>query len=294
MPPPPGRAAQRTCQPRAWRGGSRRPPGAMASKHVIEPGEYAGLRRSTGSVFSLSDRRRRSAPGSFLRPPPPPASTRPPAPTPRPATQRLRVIADGSGVPASPRRWFVGLAGVPVPGLRRGHAALTIRPDPDVDRSDVRAEPFGVLLLPHAAQHQFDRLGPRFQWDDGFGHMASIPGILCQPAFQGLPGRTAQALHHLRGGHRCGEVQLHRTLSFLGTGHTIILSSSLQENVRSPLPHIRAGIIETINGRSLRFRYNEKAFRSTLPVMPLMAPSDEYRQPRSLAAKPANCILPAY
>lgn len=31
-------------------------------------------------------------------------------------------------------------------------------------------------------------------------------------------------------------VQVHRTLSFLGTGHTIILSSSLQENVRSLLP----------------------------------------------------------
>lgn len=30
--------------------------------------------------------------------------------------------------------------------------------------------------------------------------------------------------------------QVHRTLSFLGTGHTIILSSSLQENVRSLLP----------------------------------------------------------
>lgn len=31
-------------------------------------------------------------------------------------------------------------------------------------------------------------------------------------------------------------VQVHRTLSFLGSGHTIILSSSLQENVRSLLP----------------------------------------------------------
>ena len=66
--------------------------------------------------------------------------------------------------------------------------------------------------------------------------MAGIPGILCQPALQALSGRIAQMLHHLRGGHRCGEVQLHRALSFLGTGHMIILSSSLQENVRTLLP----------------------------------------------------------
>ena len=39
----------------------------MPGKHVIEPGEYVGLGRSTGSVFSLSDRRHRLAPGSFLR-----------------------------------------------------------------------------------------------------------------------------------------------------------------------------------------------------------------------------------
>ena len=63
-----------------------------------------------------------------------------------PATQRLRVIADGSGVPASPRRWLVGLAGVPVLGSQRGHAALAVRPDPVADRSDARTEPFGGLL----------------------------------------------------------------------------------------------------------------------------------------------------
>ena len=41
------------------------PPGAMPGRHVIEPGEHAGLRRSAGRVFSLFDRRRGSAPGSF-------------------------------------------------------------------------------------------------------------------------------------------------------------------------------------------------------------------------------------
>ena len=63
-----------------------------------------------------------------------------------PATQRLRVIADGSGVPASPRRWLVGLAGVPVLGSQRGHAALAVRLDPVVDRSDAHAELSGGLL----------------------------------------------------------------------------------------------------------------------------------------------------
>ena len=50
-----------------------------------------------------------------------------------------------------------------------------------------RVEP----LLLHAAQHQFDRLGPRLQRDDGFRHMAGILGILCQPAFQALSGRVS-------------------------------------------------------------------------------------------------------
>lgn len=39
--------------------------GAMPGKHVIGLSEYVGRRRSTGSVFSLFDRRRRPAPGSF-------------------------------------------------------------------------------------------------------------------------------------------------------------------------------------------------------------------------------------
>ena len=47
-----------------------------------------------------------------------------------------------------------------------------------------------------------------------------------------------QVLDHLGRGHRRGEIQLHRTPPFRGTEHTIILSFSLQENVRSPLPFI--------------------------------------------------------
>ena len=132
------------------------------------------------------------------------------------------------------RSRLVGLAGVPVPGLHRGHAALAIRLDPVVDSSDAYAEQFGGLLLPHAVRHRFDRLGPHLRRDDWFRHMASIPGIRRQPAFQALPGRIAQMPHHLGRGHRRGEIQLHRTSPFLGTGHMIILSFSLQENVRSP------------------------------------------------------------
>ena len=105
-----------------------------------------------------------------------------------------------------------------------------------MDRADAHAEPFGGLLLPHVSRHRLDRLGPCLQWDDGFGHMAGILGILCQPAFQALPpGRITQVLHHLGSGHRRGGIQVHRALSSLGTGHTISLSFSLQENVRTLL-----------------------------------------------------------
>lgn len=38
---------------------------ARCRASVIEPGEHSGRGRSTGSVFSLFDRRRRPAPGSF-------------------------------------------------------------------------------------------------------------------------------------------------------------------------------------------------------------------------------------
>lgn len=101
-------------------------------------------------------------------------------------------------------------------------------------RADARAELFGGLLLLHAAQHQLDCPSPGLQWDDGFGHMASIPGIHRQPTLQTLPGRITQMLHHLGRRHRRGEIQLHRTLSFLKTEHTKIFPFGLQENVRSP------------------------------------------------------------
>ena len=152
-----------------------------------------------------------------------------------PAAQSLRVIIIGCGRPATGVSGLIALRGVPVFGLQRGHAALAVRPDPAMHRADARAELFGGLLLLHAARHRLDCPSPGLQWDDGFGHMAGIPGIHRRPTLQTLPGRITQMLHHLGRRHRRGEIQLHRTLSFLKTGHTKIFPFGLQENVRSPL-----------------------------------------------------------
>lgn len=58
-----------------------------------------------------------------------------------------------------------------------------------------------------------------------------------------------QVLDHLGRGHRRGEVQVHRALSFLGAEHMIILSFSLQENVRTLLSadaiHIKPCTMQT-------------------------------------------------
>ena len=228
--------SRRTCQRRAGRGGSRWPLGAMPGKHAIEPGEYAGLNRSINRVFSLFDRRRRSAPGSF-------SASLHHLPHQRvlqlqfldPAAQSLRVIIIGCGRPAAGVSGLIALRGVPVFGLQRGHAALAVRPDPAMHRAYAHAELFGGLLLLHAAQHRLDCPSPGLQWDDGFGHMAGIPGIHRRPTLQTLPGRITQMLHHLGRRHRRGEIQPHRTLSFLKTGHTKIFPFGLQENVRSPI-----------------------------------------------------------
>ena len=149
----------------------------MASKHVIDLSEYAGLNRSINRVFSLFDRRRRSAPGSF-------SASLHHLPHQRvlqlqfldPAARRLRVIIIGCGRPATGVSGLIALRGVPVFGLQRGHAALAVRPDPAMHRADARAELFGGPLL-HATRHRFDCPSPCLQWDDGFGHMAGMPGI---------------------------------------------------------------------------------------------------------------------
>lgn len=115
----------------------------MPGKHVIGPGEYVGRKRSTGSVLSLSDRRPQVGARVFF------CDLRHLLHHRVPQFRLLDPAAQGlgvAGVPVSPRRWLVGLAGVPVFGPQRGHAALTIRPDPVADSSDARAEPFGGLL----------------------------------------------------------------------------------------------------------------------------------------------------
>ena len=181
----------------------------MRSKQAIDLSEYLGPGRSINIVFSLFDRRRRSAPGSFSAT----STTSRINAFPRlqlldPTAQRLHVIA-APGIRPAPRtdgRRFPALGGILVPGLQRGHAAPAVRPDPVVHRTNAHAKLFGGLLLLHAAQHQFDRLPSCLQRNYRFGHTASIPGIHRQPAFQALSGRIAQALHHLRGGHRRCEV----------------------------------------------------------------------------------------
>ena len=258
--------SRRTCQRRAGRGGSRWPLGAMPGKHAIEPGEYAGLNRSINRVFSLFDRRRRSAPGSF-------SASLHHLPHQRvlqlrfldPAAQSLRVIIIGCGRPATGVSGLIALRGVPVFGLQRGHAALAVRPDPAMHRADARAELFGGLLLLHAAQHQLDCPSPGLQWDDGFGHMAGIPGIHRRPTLQTLPGRITQVLHHLGRRHRRGEIQLHRTLSFLKTGHTKIFPFGLQENVRSPYSESIKELLSSCEG-IVEVQTFENLVRIGLPV----------------------------
>ena len=53
-------------------------------------------------------------------------------------------------------------------------------------------------------------------------------------AFVALSGWASRVLHHLGRGRWRGGIQVHHALSFLGVGHTMILSFGLQENVRSP------------------------------------------------------------
>lgn len=105
----------------------------MPGKHVIELSEHVGRRRSTGSVLSLFDRRRRSAPGSF-------SANLHHLPHHRvPQFRLLDPPAQGlgvAGVPIPSHRWLAGLAGVPVFGPQRGHTALAIRLDPVADRSE--------------------------------------------------------------------------------------------------------------------------------------------------------------
>ena len=171
----------------------------------------------------------------FCEPPPPPASTR--SPGSGSSTLRRDASASSSSAADGRRRESAGLlpcaaflflgCNAAMPPLRYALTQPCTAPTPAPSL-------FGGLLL-HATRHQLDCPSPCLQWDDGFGHMAGIPGIHRQPTLQALPGRITQMLHHLGRRHRRGEIQPHRTLSFLKTGHTKIFPFGLQENVRSPL-----------------------------------------------------------
>ncbi|OQM48980.1 integrase core domain-containing protein [Bifidobacterium breve] len=176
----------------AWRGSSGGRPArcraGMSSSRANTPASDGRPAGSSPCSTGAADRR----PGLFPRPPPPPASTRPPAPAPRPR----------DATPPRHRRRLRRSVFAAAPACRPGRRSRSrpaarpfhpVRPGPVVDRSDARAEPFGGPLPPPGIGS--DRLGPCLQRDDGFRHTTGIPGILRQPAFRALPGRTAQAPH---------------------------------------------------------------------------------------------------
>ena len=207
------------------------PPGAMPGRHVIEPGEHAGRGRSTGSVSPVRQAPRIGAWVFFcdLRHLPHQRVLRPRLLD--PATRRLRVIADGSGVPASPWRWLVVLAGVPVPGPQRGHSTLYAparswtAPTPAPSRSAARFRrpaPVPIALALVSSGMMGSAIRPAYR--GSFANRRSGHCLVGQP----------RRLTHLGRGHRRGEIQAHRALPFFGTGHTKNLSLSLQENIRSP------------------------------------------------------------
>lgn len=207
------------------------PPGAMPGRHVIEPGEHAGLRRSAGSVSPVRQAPRIGARvfSRDLRHLPHQRVLQPRLLG--PATRRLRVIADGSGVPASPRRRLVGLAGVPVPGPQRGHSTLYAparswtAPTPAPSRSAARFRrpaPVPIALALVSSGMMGSAIRPAYR--GSFANRRSEHCLVGQP----------RRLTHLGRGHRRGEIQAHRALPFFGTGHTKNLSLSLQENIRSP------------------------------------------------------------
>ena len=65
-----------------------------------------------------------------------------------------------------------------------------------------------------------------------------LPANVPVTAWSDNPGARPPGPYHLGRWPRRGGIQFHRTLSFFGTGHTKILSFSLQENASIPHPPI--------------------------------------------------------
>ena len=67
-----------------------------------------------------------------------------------------------------------------------------------------------------------------------------LPANVPVTAWSDNPGARPPGPYHLGRWPRRGGIQFHRTLSFFGTGHTKILSFSLQENASIPLSNFMA------------------------------------------------------
>ena len=132
---------------------------------------------------------------------------------PYPPTQHIRVIAQRLAIGSGLRH------GIPPFRLQRRHSTGAVQSHPMMHRTGADAKLRRHLLLLHTRQAQFHRATPRPQRYGRLGDGIRIPGIVAQPPFQTLSGRIPQMLHHLLRGHRCGEIQLHRPLTLLATGH---------------------------------------------------------------------------
>ena len=104
-------------------------------------------------------------------------------------------------------------------GLRRRHSAGAVQSHPMMHRAGAGARFCGRLLLLHAGQAQLHRATPRPQRYGRLRNDVGIPWIGMQPPLQALPGWIPQMLHNLLRGHRRREIQLHRPLALLATGH---------------------------------------------------------------------------
>ena len=80
------------------------------------------------------------------------------------------------------------------------------------------------------------RKHPPHVWPYGQHTGNPLPANVPVTAWSDNPGARPPGPYHLGRWPQRGGIQFHRTLSFFGTGHTKILSFSLQENASIPRP----------------------------------------------------------
>ena len=197
-------------------------------------------------------------PGLFYDPEPPPASTR----SPDSSSRIRRRSTSGSSPNGSLSVPACGMASLR-PGLRRRHSTGAVQSHPMMHRTGADAKLRRHLLLLHTRQAQFHRATPRPQRYGRLGDGIRIPGIVAQPPFQTLPGRIPQMLHHLLRGHRCGEIQLHRPLTLLATGHGN--NPSAQSPRKRPQPPTHQGRRQ-LPGRQERAHAHMRASGTSPPT----------------------------